>query len=176
MPQLTFAQGTHQLHVGRDQVRHLRADVVRCLLDQDFYIASPWAIFALTAPPSLEPEFALQTAALSLLKRALSPHCKAQAFGERLETFSDTCDGPYARAAQLKASNIYGPGVMTFCSSASSHRPGVMIFVSASEAKCGKFCHKTGRNILLVAIMAFNENSPFHLSPFGPTKQTNSRH
>ena len=111
MPQLTFAQGTHQLHVGRDQVRHLRADVIRCLLDQDFYIASPWAVFALIAPPSLEPEFALQNAALSLLKRVLSSHCKAQAFRERLETSRDTCDGPYARAAQLNASSIYGPVV-----------------------------------------------------------------
>ena len=80
-------------------------------LTKIFSIASLWAIFACIAPSSLEPEFALQTAALSLLKRALSPHCKAQAFGERLETFSDTCDGPYARAAQLKASNIYGPVV-----------------------------------------------------------------
>ena len=106
MPQLTFAQGSHQLHVGRDQVRHLRADVVRCLLDS---VTS--GNFCPHCPPSLAPEFALQTAALSLLKRALSPHCKAQAFRERLETFSDACDGPYARAAQLKASNIYGPVV-----------------------------------------------------------------
>ena len=63
-PQLTWAQGTHRLVLPRDQARTLRAKVVRALLDIDDYSASPHVMFALLAPPSHEPEFAMNLSAL----------------------------------------------------------------------------------------------------------------
>ena len=57
IPQLHWGHGTHRLALDRDQLRTMRANVVRCLLNKDEYCASPLAIFAIIAPPSLDPEF-----------------------------------------------------------------------------------------------------------------------
>ncbi|CAE7594481.1 unnamed protein product [Symbiodinium natans] len=71
MPQLTNGQGTHALAASWVTLRSLRAECVRSLLGTKDYSASPLMVFTLLAPPSLEPEFALQYAALGLFKRFL---------------------------------------------------------------------------------------------------------
>ena len=53
--QLSWGHGTHKLAITKPQIRTLRANVVRCLLNTDDYCASPMAIFTVLAPPSLDP-------------------------------------------------------------------------------------------------------------------------
>ena len=107
-PQLIWAQGTRSLASTRDVARTLRAQVVRALLDVDHYSASPHVVFALLAPPSLEPECAMNMAALPLFKRSVQCPSHAQTAAEQLAA-PQPFDGPYARAQQLRASPVSGP-------------------------------------------------------------------
>ena len=69
MSQLTFGQGMHALEVAKDNLRTMRASVVRVFLHEEHYSASPLALFALLAPPALDPVFALQFSAFRLIMR-----------------------------------------------------------------------------------------------------------
>ena len=88
----------------------LRAKVVRALLDVDDYSASPYVLFALLAPPSLEPEFAMQLSALRLFIRSVQSPAQARAAARQLAS-PQPFDGPYARLQQLRDSPVYGPVV-----------------------------------------------------------------
>ena len=62
---MTFAQGMHELYLNKDHSRKLGASVVRCLLNETYYDASPAIVFSVLAPPSLDAEFALQLSAFN---------------------------------------------------------------------------------------------------------------
>ena len=83
--QLTWAQGSHRL-------------------------ASPYVVFALLAPPSLEPECAMQLSALRLFMRSVSNPDRAREASVQLASVQPF-DGPYARAQQLRDSAVFGPVV-----------------------------------------------------------------
>ena len=99
--QLTWGHGTHKLSLSKSELRTMRADVVRCLLNADDYRASPTAIFTLLAPPSLDPEFSLHYNALTIMQRAFSEPQQIQHFAERVAATNSQHDGPAARAHQL---------------------------------------------------------------------------
>lgn len=65
LPKMTFAQGMHELYLNKDHSRKLGASVVRCLLNETYYDASPAIVFSVLAPPSLDAEFALQLSAFN---------------------------------------------------------------------------------------------------------------
>ena len=60
MSKLSFGQGMKTLQVSKDVMRSMRATVVRALLSAYNYNSAPNVIFALLAPPSVDPAFALQ--------------------------------------------------------------------------------------------------------------------
>ena len=51
--------------LNKDHSRKLGASVVRCLLNETYYDASPAIVFSVLAPPSLDAEFALQLSAFN---------------------------------------------------------------------------------------------------------------
>ena len=51
MSQLTFGQGTHQIHIASQTLTTLRATVIRTLLNRNFYDASPGIIFYYSCHP-----------------------------------------------------------------------------------------------------------------------------
>ena len=108
--QLTWAQSSHRLALSRDVARSLRSKVVRALLDTDHYSASPYVVFALLAPPSLEPECAMQLSALRLFMHSVSTPDRAREASVQLAS-AQPFDGPYARAQQLRDSAVFGPVV-----------------------------------------------------------------
>ena len=57
MGKLTFGQGTHTLHMGKDDKRSLTASIIRCLLNQHLYDSSPAIIFTILSPPTVDPDF-----------------------------------------------------------------------------------------------------------------------
>ena len=82
-------------------LRHLRSNCVCALLNTDNYSASAWALFALLAPPSLEPEFALQSAALNLVLRAYRTPAMRRQLATDLGARPPIREGPTARVRQL---------------------------------------------------------------------------
>ena len=102
IPQLHWGHGTHRLALDRDQLRTMRANVVWCLLNKDEYCASPLAIFAIIAPPSLDPEFCLHANALRLMQRANQSPEDIESFARLIASTSSKHDGPAARAKQLR--------------------------------------------------------------------------
>lgn len=109
MAQLTFGQGTHQLHLTPPKITSLRAVVIRTLLNADFYDASPAIIFTILAKPSIEPEFAMQTAALQLIFRMITAQSHKQ---QLLEIITDSnvqtaVDGPISRIQQLYQHEVF---------------------------------------------------------------------
>ena len=99
--QLSWGHGTHKLAISKPQLRTLRADTVRCLLNADDYCASPMAIFTILAPPSLDPEFCLHSNAIRLLQQALQASGDHQHFTQIVGATLPAHDGPAARAFEL---------------------------------------------------------------------------
>ena len=91
--------------------------MVRALLNVDSYSASPLVVFALLAPPSLEPECAMNMAALRLLRRFANSPTHASQLQIQLSK-QQSFDGPFARAQQLQQSPIYGPVVQALAQQA----------------------------------------------------------
>ena len=116
MPKLTFGQGTHVLPVARDRMRHLRAVVVRPLFGMNDYSLSPQAVFAILAPPSLEPAYALQCSAFQLVQRVYDTAAKRSELSRKLARtwHADVPDGPIARVLQLRAHPVFGPFLKAF--------------------------------------------------------------
>ena len=109
MSQLTFGQGTHQLHIASQTLTTLRATVIRTLLNRNFYDASPGIIFTILATPSIEPEFAMHCAALMLVFRNLNT---SQQKHQALELITNKAvhlplDGPLNRLRQLYEHEVY---------------------------------------------------------------------
>ena len=107
MSKLTYGQGMHFLKASRDNLRTMRASVVRALLHEEHYSASPLALFALLAPPALDPAFALQLSAFRLIMRV---HSSASARGQlktAIQCSSAQEDGPLTRAKQLHDHPIF---------------------------------------------------------------------
>ena len=87
MPKLTVGQGTQGM--------------------QD-YSLSPQAVFAIIAPPSLEPAYALQCSAFQLVQRVYNSATKRRLLSQTLAQVrpSDVpADGPLARVVQLQSSS-----------------------------------------------------------------------
>ena len=116
MSQLTYAQGTHVLPVARDHMRHLRATVVRALFHVRDYSLSPHAVFALLAPPSLEPNFALQLSAFQLTQRVHCTSASRRDLASRLAAAGRASlpDGPLARAQQLMYHPVFKASFQAF--------------------------------------------------------------
>ena len=55
--QATYCQGTHSLVEEVDELRKVRASVMKALWKTDFYSMSPLVTFAVLAPVQLDPEF-----------------------------------------------------------------------------------------------------------------------
>lgn len=99
MSQLTYGQGMHILHLNQDKKRALRACVIRTLLNQTFYDASPTIIFSILAPPSLDAEFALHQSAFALFKRMYDTPASRQQLCEKVTDtqYKIKFDNPIAR-------------------------------------------------------------------------------
>ena len=111
--QLSWGHGTHKLALTKPEIRSLRADVARCLLNTDDYCASPLAIFTILAPPSLDPEFCLHSSAIRLLQRALKTSEDPQAFKQLVDATLPKHDGPAARASQLLQHEAFSEAVQS---------------------------------------------------------------
>ena len=108
MSQLTFGQGTHQLHVTPQNATSLRATVIRALLNSTFYDASPAIIFTVLSKPAIEPVFAMHLAALQLIFRIVTNPDKQKV----LDYISDPqatfpVDSPLSRMHQLYHHDVY---------------------------------------------------------------------
>ena len=116
MSKLTFGQGTHFLQVSRDVLRSMRATVVRALLNAYNYNSAPNVIFALLAPPSVDPSFALQLSAFNLIRRMFNnPEARLQ-LQRKLTTNPANQDGPLARIQQLIDSPYFSSTMNQFLS------------------------------------------------------------
>lgn len=101
MSKLSFGQGMKTLQVSKDVMRSMRATVVRALLSAYNYNSAPNVIFALLAPPSVDPAFALQLSAFNLFKRSFVSAESKQRLLSQLSNDTDHADGPLARCKQL---------------------------------------------------------------------------
>lgn len=101
--QLTWGQGTHKLHFNPQFLRTLRACVIRTLLNVSFYDASPGIIFSVLAPPSIDPDYALNLSAFMLAKRVFNNSSSLAKLRGILSTppARTEHDGPIARLRQL---------------------------------------------------------------------------
>ena len=110
MSQFTFGQGTHKLYLTSKKTTHLRATVIRTLLNTDFYDASPAIIFTLLTKPSIEPEFASNLAALQLIFRMIKTRQQKLQILTLINDPTNTpfeIDGPLSRIQQLYQNEIY---------------------------------------------------------------------
>ena len=116
MPKLTFGQGMHKLHVGKEAARAMRATVIRTLFDQDHYDCAPNAVFALLTPPSIDPIFALQLSAFMLIKRTFSSNSDIDKLRLSLEQHQQVFDGPIARLKQLRDHPVFSKTIESYLS------------------------------------------------------------
>ena len=116
MSQLTFGQGTHKLHLPPNSATSLRATVIRTLLNATFYDASPAIIFTILAKPSVDPEFALNVAAIQLFIRSITRHeDKLRILRLIIPQNQDfPVDGPIARFHHLYRNEIYHDTIHKF--------------------------------------------------------------
>ena len=80
IPQVSWGHGTHKLAFTKPELRTMRANTVRRLLNADDYCASPLMIFTILAPPSLDPEFCWHFSAMRATKRSLDRAAHLQKF------------------------------------------------------------------------------------------------
>ena len=99
--QLSWGHGTHKLAISELQLRTLRGDTVRCLLNADDYCASPMAVFTSLAPRSSDPQFCLHSNAIRLLQQAFQASGDHQHFTQIVGATLPAHDGPAARAFEL---------------------------------------------------------------------------
>ena len=94
----------------------MRATGVRALLNVYNYNSAPNVIFAVLAPPSVDPAFALQLRAYNLIRRMfVSPESRRQ-LQLQLSTNPANRDGPLARIQQLLESPYFSSTMKQFLS------------------------------------------------------------
>ena len=120
MSKLTYGQGMHFLNASRDNLRSMRASVVRALLHEEHYSASPLALFALLAPPALDPAFALQLSAFRLIMRMHSTASERTQLKNAIHVSRSQEDGPLTRAKQLYDHPVFSSTFQAFLDSALS--------------------------------------------------------
>ena len=114
MPKLTFGQGMHVLHASKDVMRSMRATVVRALLNAYNYNPAPNVIFALLAPPSIDPAYALQLSAFNLIRRNFATTHLRRQLQTKLTAHHHTHDDPVARIQQLLDSPFFRNTMLQF--------------------------------------------------------------
>ena len=65
---LTWGQGTHDLFIPKSRIITLQATMPRSLLRTQYYSLTPMVLFTIVVMPTLEPVFAIQFAALRVLR------------------------------------------------------------------------------------------------------------
>ena len=114
MAKLSFGQGMRSFFTSKDNLRAMRAVVVRALLNVQNYNSAPFAIFALLASPSLDPEFNLHLSAFNLIRRMHPNLAEVNKLRLALQNFPANLDGPTARVQQLIQHPVFGPTVNRF--------------------------------------------------------------
>ncbi len=120
--QVTWGQGTHKML----SLRGLRACVVRTLLNETFYDASPGIIFSILAPPSIDPDFSLHLSAFMLVNRLYADSAARAKLCATLTSppAAYEPDGPIARMRQLDNHPVFKNTMHTFLNGHLHERQG----------------------------------------------------
>ena len=94
----------------------------RALMRVGFYSLTPMILFAVIVPPSLEPVFTLNVAALRALQRFCSQPQNQVFLLQNLQTASLTQNGPLKRAQQFHADPLFTAALQTILTCESTDR------------------------------------------------------
>ena len=111
LSKLTWGQGTHELSIPKSRLQTMRASITRAVLRIKYYSLTPMVLFSVVAPPTLEPLFALQFAALQALQRFCRDPVQKQFLVQHLAAPGLRQRGPLGRAQQFANDPIYDPAL-----------------------------------------------------------------